>query len=265
MVKYPFKFRYSAAVEKFLIDNNINLDHHAKIAGVYKIGDVVTIKNPALVEPHATLCRNNFFSIGAFSYSRSPMERARIGRYCSISWRCEVMGIAHPTDRISTHLFTFRTYYLNNVRRLHGRAPAAAPFDAAGSMVSIGNDVWLGQNVLLKPGISIGDGAVVAAGAIVTKDVPAFAIVAGVPARVVKYRFDEATRERAQRVAWWRYHVADFAGLDTASPVAFLEGLEARIASSSIQAYAPEVIDLAEAIQAIVAEQEAPAAAVAAR
>lgn len=67
----------------------------------------------------------------------------------------------------------------------------------------VGNDVWIGCNVVILPGVTIGDGAIVAAGSIVTKDVPPYAIVAGTPARVLRYRWDEKTVERVSRLKWW--------------------------------------------------------------
>ena len=69
--------------------------------------------------------------------------------------------------------------------------------------VHIGNDVWIGQNVLLKGGIRIGDGAIIAMGAVITKDVPPFAIVGGVPARVIRYRFSQSDIEQITQTQWW--------------------------------------------------------------
>ena len=79
--------------------------------------------------------------------------------------------------------------------------------------VSIGNDVWTGHNVNVMAGINVGDGAIIAAGSGVTKDVPAFAIVAGVPATVKRLRFPEKTIERLLRVKWWDLELSDLSGL----------------------------------------------------
>jgi tetrahydrodipicolinate N-succinyltransferase len=79
--------------------------------------------------------------------------------------------------------------------------------------VSIGNDVWTGHNVNVMAGINVGDGAIIAAGSVLTKDVPAFAIVAGVPATVKRLRFPEKTVERLLRVKWWDLELSDLSGL----------------------------------------------------
>ena len=71
--------------------------------------------------------------------------------------------------------------------------------------VTIGNDVWIGANVCILPGISIGDGAVLAAGAVITKDVPPYAIVGGVPAKVIKYRFSEDIIKKLLKIKWWNW------------------------------------------------------------
>jgi len=75
--------------------------------------------------------------------------------------------------------------------------------------VMIGNDVWIGQNVSIINGVSIGDGAIIATGAVVTKNVPPFSVVGGVPAKVLKMRFDEETIEFLKREKWWDKDIAD--------------------------------------------------------
>lgn len=69
--------------------------------------------------------------------------------------------------------------------------------------VRIGNDVWIGDNVIIKNGVKIGDGAVVGLGAVVTKDVPPYAVVAGVPAKVIKYRFSDEIISELLELEWW--------------------------------------------------------------
>ena len=67
----------------------------------------------------------------------------------------------------------------------------------------IGHDTWIGHGAIIQPGVTVGDGAIVGSGAIVTKDVPPYAIVVGVPAKVIKYRFSEETIAALQRISWW--------------------------------------------------------------
>ena len=102
----------------------------------------------------------------------------------------------HPLNYMSTHL------------GLLAASDQGAPNpDAQENMreTCIGNDVWIGDNVFIKRGVHIGDGAVIGASAVVAKDVPPYAIMAGVPARLLRYRFDEATCQRLLNTAWWRY------------------------------------------------------------
>ncbi|MCL4136297.1 UNVERIFIED_CONTAM: hypothetical protein GTU68_032911 [Idotea baltica] len=95
--------------------------------------------------------------------------------------------------------------------------------------VNIGNDVWIGERALISQGVNIGDGAVVGMGSIVTKDVPAYAVVAGTPAKVIRYRFDEDVILRLQTSKWWELpdsQIKDLAPLIT-DVSTFLDHLEA--------------------------------------
>ncbi len=121
----------------------------------------------------------------------------KIGSYCSIARNVEIfLGGSHRMDWVST--FPFAKFYpeLNHL---------AQEFGVTNGDVIIGNDVWLGRDCKIMSGITIGDGAVIAAGAIVTHDVPAFAIVGGIPAKVIRYRFDEATINILLTIKWWNW------------------------------------------------------------
>lgn len=120
----------------------------------------------------------------------------RIGDYCSIADNVQVfLGGYHRPEWVSMYPFsTFAEWTADCLVRNH---------TVARGDVVIGSDVWLGSQCVIMSGVSIGHGAVVAAQALVSKDVPPYAIVAGNPARVVKYRFDEDTIDEMLRIAWW--------------------------------------------------------------
>jgi hypothetical protein len=106
---------------------------------------------------------------------------------------------------------------------LFGLTPPGGPESAVFSRggIEIGSDVWIGDNVVLMGGIKIGDGAVVGVGAVVTNDVPPFSVVAGVPARQIRWRFSEAVRNELLAIRWWDWPpelVRDHAGTLFGSP-----------------------------------------------
>lgn len=150
---------------------------------------------------------SGFAPIGAFSYSYSALpETCSVGRYCSISADLKFIDSMHPTDLITTSAITFRprnslfTDFMTKELRQY-----AAKFDVRGDKPypKIGNDVWIGANVTLAMGIHLGDGCVVATNSTVTRDVPPYAIVGGIPAKILRYRFDEEVIDRLVRSEWW--------------------------------------------------------------
>jgi virginiamycin A acetyltransferase len=151
----------------------------------------------------AKLARTYGFSIGAYSYGRPKVRfpesgrRLTIGRYCSIADKVEILlGGDHRLDWASTYPFAA-------MRGLFPDAGAPEDYHASRGDVVIGHDVWLGSGCMILSGVTVGHGAVVAARAVVTRDVPAYAVVAGNPARVVRRRFDETTVAALVAAAWW--------------------------------------------------------------
>lgn len=137
------------------------------------------------------------YGIPKVAVNRGSEARVNIGSFCSISPGVEfITGGSHPTDWVS--LFPFRARW-----DLPGAYLDGMPY-TKGDIV-VGSDVWIGTEALILSGVEIGDGAVVCARSVVTRDVPAFAIVGGVPARIIRYRFDEALRARLLEVAWWKW------------------------------------------------------------
>lgn len=154
------------------------------------------LSKKATIYRHA---RINKVSVADYSYigKGTIIHNTNIGRFCSVSDYCVIGLPAHYISTISSSpLFNFRkngtksSWVSKNMRDI--------PFD-----VEIGNDVWIGYGAMIAGPVKIGNGAVVAGGAVVTKDVPPYAIVGGVPAKVIRYRFSQDVVDELDRLQWW--------------------------------------------------------------
>lgn len=123
-----------------------------------------------------------------------PDERIVIGRYCSIADRVIICtGGQHRLDTVSTFPFDAQLFPGRSTNRSYLTTAAT----------TVGNDVWIGSGAMILNGASVSDGAVIAAGSVVMSDVPPYAIVAGNPGTVLRYRFSKPTVERLLRLKWW--------------------------------------------------------------
>lgn len=126
------------------------------------------------------------------------INNATIGSYTSIANNVIIGGPMHETSWVSTSPVFYKSKGRNSIREkfsLHQRSKIKKTL--------IGNDVWIGHSAIVKQGVSIGNGAVIGMGSIVTKDVPDYAIFAGNPAKLIKFRFDENIIKKLLKIQWW--------------------------------------------------------------
>lgn len=137
-------------------------------------------------------------SVGDHSYinSNAKIRNTVIGKFCSIGPGVKIELGNHPIHFVSTH----PVFYANNKPF---QTFATHTYFQEYKQVVLGNDIWIGENALILGGVTIGNGAIIAAGSVVTKDVEPYAIVGGVPAKIIKYRFNEKEQAIIQKSKWW--------------------------------------------------------------
>lgn len=168
------------------------IDINTVIDGKCKFGKKVHILRDCYI-------RNSI--IGNYTYvsKKTQIQNVSIGNYCSISQEV-ICGLGnHPLNLFSTSPLFYHSHNTFGINVIGNN-----DYFNDYKQIKIGNDVWIGARAVVLDGVTIGDGACIAAGAVVTKDVPSYAVVAGIPARVIKYRIkDEEKRRKLINSEWW--------------------------------------------------------------
>ncbi len=174
----------------------------AKTAGIRKD---IEIEDPVHIGPGCVVMAE---SIGRYCFinQNTCIFNAKIGRFVTFARNCQIGGVEHPIHHVTTSFFRISKNWFPDdplAQSSEFIKNSRNPNRSRGNKTVIGNDVWFGAASIMLAGVKIGDGAVIAAGAVVTKDVPAYAVVAGNPARIVRRRFDENTIDRLLKTKWW--------------------------------------------------------------
>ena len=176
-----------------LFEAKVEIDAHDQFEGTNRLASGVRFLNSSL--GYASYIGENSF-----------VKNTAIGRYCCIGPDVSTIVGNHPISTfVSIHPAFYSTKRQAGFTYVSHEKFNEFKFLDINKQISvvIGNDVWLGASTRIMEGIRIGDGAVIAAGSVVTKDVPPYAIVGGVPAKIIKYRFDEKTITKLMELKWW--------------------------------------------------------------
>lgn len=228
------------------------------------IGGRLLYERPAWPHGH----RLKDCSVGAFGFfnaaGMTSAYRTHFGRYTQIGESSIIGPPEHPQDYFSSHPFAFtRPQYLPNMYQLPDFARLAPERSAAPSYVDtvpsdtfLGHETYIGARTFIKRGVTIGDGASIGAGSVVTRDIPAYAIAVGSPAKVIRLRFDDAIVERFMKLQWWRYDLAPYKQqVDFSQVEATLEFFEQRVAEGQLSLLRPDSYSVTRQQSGLVVEK----------
>ena len=194
-----YTYKNKSLERKLVHDNAVFMGAQSSITqsdiyGYANINDFSHINNCSLGQS---------FGVGLFSY----VANSSIGNYCTFGSRLSIGAFPHPTDWLSVHEFQYR-----DTTNIYGESLYSEGENILKDWTrptTIGSDVWIADNSVVLKGVKLGNGAIVAASSIVTKDVPPYAIVAGNPAKIIRYRFDKVIISELEQLKWWNLNILE--------------------------------------------------------
>lgn len=205
MILHKIKHRLLLLFEKWKLKNRVRIGNNCTIVQSSFEGHNTVFKNCCILK--------SMIGFGTYVGDGSFVASAKIGRFSSIAENLRIVIGNHPTKDFVT---TYPSFYYNTSSQIgytfHKGEPIFKglekfPKGEKKFHVIIGNDVWIGCNCLIMEGVKIGDGAIIGAGAVVTKDVPPYSVVVGVPAKVIKFRFSEEQIQALDSIKWWNWPI----------------------------------------------------------
>lgn len=202
ILRWSWSLKLANFINKELLKRKIKL----KLGKSVFLGFSVKLEGHNFINDNTTIT-NSHLGFGSYVSNDSKIAKTWVGRYCSIGPRVICVFGNHPTKKfVSTHPSFFSTRgqvgftYTLEQRFKEFADPILKDLPYT---ISIGNDVWIGSDVRVLDGIKIGDGAIVAAGSLVTDNIEPYSIVGGVPAKIIKYRFNQEQIQFLLDFKWW--------------------------------------------------------------
>ena len=232
----------TAEIHSYLINNGIDCQRKPNS---YSLPEDSTFEPPCSIK---SLRSEMSICMGAYSYGVSGYYfGVTIGRYCSMGEGVQVGRHSHPIDFGSTSplFYLEKNAVLGNIEHESTIGTSFKPSRAPTTFkpTVIGNDVYIGHDAFILPGVKIGNGAVIGARAVVTKDVPSYAIVAGCPATVKRYRFTDDIIDKLERTQWWKFSLRQLRNVDPTEPLSFIE-IAQETNKNKTDPYTPPLIKL---------------------